>query len=96
MAKRKIDLSGFLSENNNSQIAKNSDNQIAKNSDSQIAKKSKRNIYKFVGFYLSQESMIKLKEIELLSLKNGEKIDRSDIINKAIDTLYKEISGVIN
>lgn len=95
MAKRKIDLSGFLSEDTgkisndlNSQIVESKDIQISDNLNSQIANKSKRKIYKFVGFYLSQENLVKLKEMELLFLKNGEKLDRSDIVNKAISSLH--------
>lgn len=52
---------------------------------------TKRRKWVYRGFYISPENEIRLREIEMEFFRKGEKIDRSDIINLAIEKLYADI-----
>lgn len=48
--------------------------------------------WEFKGFYISQENELRLKELEILFLKLGKRMDLSDILNLAIEKLYASMS----
>ena len=105
MAKKGL-IKGFLSEDfqkgtkSENQKSEYSDSQHFNNLDIQKFEQSnirkskklvKRKSWKFKGFYISPENEIKLKELEFFFLKKGEKKDTSDIINLAIEELYRKL-----
>lgn len=71
------------------------DNEKATKPDSQKIRTSdklvKRKKWSFKGFYISPENNLRLKELELVFLKMGERKDISDIINQAIEELYHRV-----
>jgi len=75
----------------NSQTETNLNSQIVKQSEIKETKKVKSKEWIYKGFYISPENLLKLKEIEINLLKQGEKKDISDILNMAIEELYKKI-----
>jgi len=101
---RKSYISGFLSsdvktqqkeENITTQIEEEKSNlsSIEINPKTKSKKKDpKYKVNKYKGFYITPENEFKLKELQMMFLKNGQRLDESDIINIAIENLHSQIS----
>jgi len=97
---RKPYISGFLSsdvktqqkeENITTQIEEKSDLSVEINPKAKSRKKDpKYKINKYKGFYITSENEFKLKELQMTFLKNGQRLDESDIINMAIENLHSQ------
>lgn len=87
MAKRSY-LKGFLSDINLSSDQET----IQKEEIKSKLPKYKKNKYK--GFYITPENEIRLKEIQTQFLKQGQRLDESDILNKAIELMYSQIMNI--
>jgi hypothetical protein len=99
---RKPYISGFLSsdvktqqkeENITTQIEEEKSNHSVEiNSKTKSKKKDpKYKVNKYKGFYITPENEFKLKELQMTFLKNGQRLDESDIINIAIENLHSQI-----
>jgi hypothetical protein len=98
---RKSYISGFLSsdvkaqqkeENITTQIEEKSNPSVEMNSKTKSKKKDpKYKVNKYKGFYITPENEFKLKELQMTFLKNGQRLDESDIINIAIENLHSQI-----
>jgi hypothetical protein len=99
---RKPYISGFLSsdvktqqkeENITTQIEEEKSNpSVEMNSKTKSKKKDpKYKVNKYKGFYITPENEFKLKELQMMFLKNGKRLDESDIINMAIENLHSQI-----
>jgi hypothetical protein len=54
-------------------------------------KDPKYKVNKYKGFYITPENEFKLKELQMMFLRNGQRLDESDIINIAIENLHSQI-----
>jgi hypothetical protein len=99
---RKPYISGFLSsdvktqqkeENITTQIEEEKSNpSVEMNSKTKSKKRDpKYKVNKYKGFYITPENEFKLKELQMTFLKNGQRLDESDIINIAIENLHSQI-----
>jgi|ADKJ01.1.fsa_nt_gi hypothetical protein len=99
---RKPYISGFLSsdvktqqkeENITTQIEEEKSNpSVEMNSKTKSKKKDpKYKVNKYKGFYITPENEFKLKELQMTFLKNGQRLDESDIINIALENLHSQI-----
>jgi hypothetical protein len=99
---RKPYISGFLSsdvktqqkeENITTQIEEEKSNpSVEMNSKTKSKKRDpKYKVNKYKGFYITPENEFKLKELQMTFLRNGQRLDESDIINIAIENLHSQI-----
>jgi hypothetical protein len=99
---RKPYISGFLSsdvktqqkeKNITTQIEEEKSNpSVEMNSKTKSKKKdAKYKTHKYKGFYITPENEFKLKELQMTFLKDGQRLDESDIINMAIENLHSQI-----
>jgi hypothetical protein len=99
---RKPYISGFLSsdvktqqkeENITTQIEEEKSNPSAEIDLKTKSKKKdpKYKVNKYKGFYITPENEFKLKELQMTFLRNGQRLDESDIINIAIENLHSQI-----
>jgi hypothetical protein len=99
---RKPYISGFLSsdvktqqkeENITTQIEEEKSNPSVEINPKTKSKKKdpKYKVNKYKGFYITTENEFKLKELQMTFLRNGQRLDESDIINIAIENLHSQI-----
>jgi hypothetical protein len=93
---RKPYISGFISSDVKTQqkeeIEEEKSNPSEMNSKTKSKKKdAKYKTHKYKGFYITPENEFKLKELQITFLKNGQRLDESDIINMAIENLHFQI-----
>ncbi|MBX0311927.1 MAG: hypothetical protein JHC31_09140 [Sulfurihydrogenibium sp.] len=71
---------------------KSNPSSVEMNSKTKSKKKDpKYKVNKYKGFYITPENEFRLKELQMMFLKNGQRLDESDIINMAIENLHSQI-----